>query len=698
MLSETPSLRKCARARRKQFCVDDQTENTIRKRRRKQLCVMAEVLCVDTREVLRNATLVSLSLDEPKYRKVVRDRADVPAPGGGVRAPGYRRSGVLGVLDCRKSRAAEFEEGHAATAAKQLGRFLSKFCTPLGRGRRKALPLACDESLKSHVLETVTSTAAAGAAKERRAVFLAARELFPNLLIVIRGPAHAMRLASQSSHCDDVFGEVRRELFANRRALAPDIMSSDAWRNLFVAIQEDNLPPLAEAGLGRKPLEAVVRSLSFAKQRFDSTAGPVGEIALMLLPVATLLACIASDERHGSEQRERAATLLEKLDTKFCMVVGASADWGIICNWFLRLLDVANHDIAASRLQIVCMVETPDAVFKKGFGDLPCLKTRKSILRGVRQVAAALGCDEAAAAQQYQDAPPPFMVQQFSAGKPLSEKTNQEAWARLLDDAFWHAACPKRLVGGSRALRQPIRFYISIEGGECAVERDFAFFRNKMVEQRTSDVDFLDDCLISSTARFGHCNPAGTRAASLKRAATRGVLRRATVGVLAAACLAAQCKLALVASAALHPGAGTGRSTRWSDDLQKFHRRSVRNIAGVTQVRAAPGGVFLMPPGADLAASRGARLAPEGPSPRSQVAVLAAPGAIGETRLRGSGEVKGAHRCALASLVVVRGLAILHDSASLAADADLTASFLYIVALRLDVVASVQLAAARCAP
>eukprot|EP00959_Pyramimonas_sp_CCMP1952_P392409 8222851-Pyramimonas_sp.AAC.1 len=86
----------------------------------------------------------------------------------------------------------------------------------------------------------------------------------------------------------------------------------------------------------------------------------------MLLPVATLLAYIASDRRRDSEQRERAATLLDKLDTKFCMAVGVSADWGIVCKWFVRLFDVANHDIAASRLQIDCMVETLDAVFKEG--------------------------------------------------------------------------------------------------------------------------------------------------------------------------------------------------------------------------------------------------------------------------------------------------------------------------------------------
>ena len=96
---------------------------------------------VETRDVLRNATSISLSLDESKYVKVVRYRADVPAPGGGVArnvgASGYCHAGVLGILDCKKSHAAEFEEDHAATAVKQLGSFLTKFCTSMGGAEEK---------------------------------------------------------------------------------------------------------------------------------------------------------------------------------------------------------------------------------------------------------------------------------------------------------------------------------------------------------------------------------------------------------------------------------------------------------------------------------------------------------------------------------------------------------------------------------
>ena len=52
--------------------------------------------------------------------------------------------------------------------------------------------------------------------------------------------------------------------------------------------------------------------------------------------------------------------------TKFCTSTGVSVDWGLICTWYLRLFDVAYHDIAKSRSESDCMIETLDAVFVSG--------------------------------------------------------------------------------------------------------------------------------------------------------------------------------------------------------------------------------------------------------------------------------------------------------------------------------------------
>jgi len=96
---------------------------------------MAEVSRKKIREVLRQATSISLAIDESKYRKVVRFRADLPAaqnsgPGfhlGNVGASGFCCSGVLGLLECSKKHASDFEEDHAVTAAKQLDELNIRF-------------------------------------------------------------------------------------------------------------------------------------------------------------------------------------------------------------------------------------------------------------------------------------------------------------------------------------------------------------------------------------------------------------------------------------------------------------------------------------------------------------------------------------------------------------------------------------------
>ena len=347
-------------------------------------------------------------------------------------------------------------------------------------------------------------------------------------------------------------------------------------------------------------------------RRWNSTAGPVAKIALMLLPVATLLAHVASDKRHEKDQRDRATALLKTMDAKFCTATGVSADWGIICKWFLRLFDVASHDIAKSRSQVDCMLETLDAVFvhgrvfqhhlgahsraalagrdfaadeplppdhkavsdaglevgfitsqvmrnlsrkyvfyaegmpvllwgeppeahkaelldrlqnvasltkerlradfprtdvrsalamfdrrllQKGFGPQADDDMRKFLLAGAKKLAALLDKEEAATLLQYNGVLP-YMMQQMAPGQPLAAKTNQQAWALLLDDDVWAAACPGRFGAGARALRRVIRFYISIEDGECTVERDLAEFRSQMLQHRADDLNFHDDCLM----------------------------------------------------------------------------------------------------------------------------------------------------------------------------------------------------------
>ena len=57
----------------------------------------------------------------------------------------------------------------------------------------------------------------------------------------------------------------------------------------------------------------------------------------------------------------------------------------------------------------------------KGFGPLPDSDVRRFLLRGVRLLAALLGCEEAAAVLQYNGVLP-YMIEQMAPSQPLAEK------------------------------------------------------------------------------------------------------------------------------------------------------------------------------------------------------------------------------------------------------------------------------------
>ncbi len=330
----------CRRLGRRPGCV--------RKQRRKMVRVMAEVARRFLRIHLRAATSISIALDSSGRFKVLRFRCDTPA------AP-YVFNGVFGALRLKVTSLEQECEDHGDQAVQKLQAFLRRFCTDLEHG--------LDEELFSHVCSRVRALSSDGAAAERKALFLAASVLFPETMIVIRDMAHAVRIAAKRPlHMDDIFGRVWKELFDSKDALVPMIQNSGKLREIFESIQRDVLRiPGRE-----KPMETVLKHLSFAKQRFDSFAEPCAKLSVMLLPVCVLLAFLASDERTDGQRRARAAALLRLFTPKFSTALGVSADYGILCQSFLRKFDCGDHDIARSVAELRDFEETLTAVFRKG--------------------------------------------------------------------------------------------------------------------------------------------------------------------------------------------------------------------------------------------------------------------------------------------------------------------------------------------
>ena len=100
--------------------------------------------------------------------------------------------GILGVMALERSAVGEFEEDHALVGVRKMDAFLNTFCTPLAKAGQ---PLAADVVLKEHILKCTRVFAADGASKERRALLLVAEELFPNIVLLLRDSAHALRIA-----------------------------------------------------------------------------------------------------------------------------------------------------------------------------------------------------------------------------------------------------------------------------------------------------------------------------------------------------------------------------------------------------------------------------------------------------------------------------------------------------------------------
>jgi hypothetical protein len=190
--------------------------------------------------------------------------------------------------------------------------------------------------------------------------------MFTHLVLLIRDSAHALRIAMKEPlHHDTLFGKVWEELFNKAKAVVPNFQYSDKLKALLVAAQGEGAKPLGLPS-NLQPLAVVLECFSFAKQRFDSTVDPCAKLALMLLPVTTILAISASDTRSKPEVRKRARRGLEFMTTKNVTALGLSADWGIVWEAFLRLFDKGDHDIAGSSEEIEGLIEALEKLFVHG--------------------------------------------------------------------------------------------------------------------------------------------------------------------------------------------------------------------------------------------------------------------------------------------------------------------------------------------
>ena len=75
---------------------------------------------------------------------------------------------------------------------------------------------------------------------------------------------------------------------------------------------------------------------------------------------------VSVDSRHEPAKRQRAAEQLRMFTSYVCTAVGACADFGVMCNSFLRKYDCADRDIDGPFWKLDSFSEKMRQVFQRG--------------------------------------------------------------------------------------------------------------------------------------------------------------------------------------------------------------------------------------------------------------------------------------------------------------------------------------------
>lgn len=216
------------------------------------------------------------------------------------------------------------------------------------------------EQLKTCVLGKVMTYVADGAAAAQKCGKIL-RRTCPNLVIVLRDVAHAVRRSAEDPlRREQVCGEFWSKIFDDRHALIPDIQNSAEWRQRLVLAQKHVLAKDGNAG----GLTVALKHFQFAKQRFDSAASPARKYCCLVVAIAVLLAAQASDTRHPAALRRRAEQLLEEMTPTHFVTAGLFADYAAEVLRFVRLVD-KDHDVACTLRQKRTFLERLHNLFLK---------------------------------------------------------------------------------------------------------------------------------------------------------------------------------------------------------------------------------------------------------------------------------------------------------------------------------------------
>ena len=300
---------------------------------------------------LREAQAVSISLDDRGAFRLVGFKA--------IMADGEAVTGRLGLLrrggNFSSKQLSDTDEDYSRDMATSVLRAIERLAACPRTG-------AVDAELVKDICRKVCAGVSDGAAAAQKALtFMTA--FLPHMLWVGRDRAHAARIAtSQPLVKEKLFKEWYEDIFDSKTSLVPSIKNSDEWTSKLILCERQ---VLRSSGVLGGQVTRIMKTVNFAKQRWDSMAAPSLQFCVMLVPIAMLLAHAASDRRADKSVRDRARHRLLQMPDQV-PVVGTAASFAGEAMRFVRLFDVADHDPALTYRESRSFVDRAKRLFIGG--------------------------------------------------------------------------------------------------------------------------------------------------------------------------------------------------------------------------------------------------------------------------------------------------------------------------------------------
>ena len=161
----------------------------------------------------------------------------------------------------------------------------------------------------------------------------------------------------RSERFDDIFNL----LFFDEHALLKDFRFSDVWAAKFAEWQRRLTK---ERGYQGGAITQVIRTFTWAPQRFESFYIPLFNLLCIIPAVIWMLKTIAEDWRCDKSSK-RALRALDAIDAQFILDLGIMSDYGCICLRLIRRFDVHSKDPSLTRSIIRAWERQMSSLFRE---------------------------------------------------------------------------------------------------------------------------------------------------------------------------------------------------------------------------------------------------------------------------------------------------------------------------------------------